>query len=337
MTNPQDPYWNNPFTYDPLGRVPLDDPPVEPSPVDMPSPAAPYPKPVNTSATLSLVFAFVCAPVGAVLGHVGLAQIRRSGERGRDRALAGVTLSYVFIGLTAVALIAWATLDTSPSNRTAAPAATTPAASGPTVAPDARATLLPDLAALKTITNDENLQTGPTWNHPRSQGQGSIDRPECWGSIGPGIPDAYTDAIAGYHAAEFTDTHSFLKSTHIIQVVAAFRDPPAAQSQLAKLLSGWRECAGKTVNSTPPGAQTIPFVLGAPADAGNGITTLDLTPKGPQLRATRAVAAKANVVVDLIVSCSGTTDGQVPRLAAVGIANYVLGKIPNWGLSRVVP
>ncbi len=31
------------------------------------------------------------APVGPVLGHLGLAQIGRTGERGRDRALIGVT------------------------------------------------------------------------------------------------------------------------------------------------------------------------------------------------------------------------------------------------------
>ena len=33
---------------------------------------------VNTLATLSLVFAFVFAPAGAILGHLGLAQIRRT-------------------------------------------------------------------------------------------------------------------------------------------------------------------------------------------------------------------------------------------------------------------
>ncbi|ETB52838.1 hypothetical protein O976_08135, partial [Mycobacterium avium subsp. paratuberculosis 10-8425] len=64
-------------------------------------------------ATLSLVFAFLFAPAGAVLGHLGLAQIRRTGELGRDRALVGVTLSYVFILLAVVALAGWATLGGS--------------------------------------------------------------------------------------------------------------------------------------------------------------------------------------------------------------------------------
>ncbi len=331
MTYPQDPFANNPFTYDPLGRVPFDGPPVGP-PVFTPPPAPPYRPPVNTLATLSLLFAFVFAPAGAILGHLGLAQIRRTGERGRDRALAGVTLSYIFVTLTVVAVVAWATLAASTSNRTAAPATTTTTAPpAPTVAPAAIATLLPSLGALENITSDQNLEAGQTWDHPaRSDREGTIDRPECWGSIAPGTPDAYTvDAIFGYHAAEFSDTRSLFKSIQIIQAVAAFRDPSAAQSQLAKLLSGWRQCGGTTVSVTIPGAGTIPFSVSVPADAGNGITTLDLTPKGVQVHSARAIAAKANVVIDLYVSYSGTTEVDRPRASAVSITNYILDKIPG--------
>ena len=61
----------------------------------------------NTLATLSVVFAFVFAPAGAILGHVGLSQIHETGERGRDRALVGITLSYVFMTVAVVALVVW--------------------------------------------------------------------------------------------------------------------------------------------------------------------------------------------------------------------------------------
>ena len=61
----------------------------------------------NTLATLSVLFAFVFAPAGAILGHLGLSQIRETGERGRDRALVGITLSYVFITVAVVALAVW--------------------------------------------------------------------------------------------------------------------------------------------------------------------------------------------------------------------------------------
>jgi hypothetical protein len=332
VTNPQDPYGNNPFSYDPLGRAPLPEPPEAP-PTFGPPPCRP---PVNTLATLSLVFAFVFAPAGAVLGHLGLAQIRRTGELGRERALAGMALSYAFITSTVLAAVAWAVFAAlSPtSDRTAAPASTTTAttaAPAPTVAPAALAGLLPGLDALKRITDDQNLEAGRTRDRPgRSDDAGTIDRAECWGSLAPGIPDAYqVDAIDGYHEAEFSDNRSLLKSIKVVEAAAAFRDPPAAQSQLAQLLAGWRECGGLTLRVKTPAAGTIPYSLSAPADGGNGISTLDLVPEGLQIRSVRAIAAKANVVVDLCVSYSGTTDTDRARQSAISIANYVLDKIPG--------
>ena len=331
MTYPEDPYGHNPFSYDPLGRVPLDPPPVQP-PIFTAPPLPPYHPPVNPFATLSLVFAFVFAPAGAILGHLGLAHIRRTGELGRNRAVVGLVQSYAFITLTILGLITWATLAGSRSDRITAPAATTSTGPAPaTVAPETAATLLPGVGDLKKITGDENLEAGQTWDHPnRSNREGTIDRPECWGSIGPGSPDAYdVDAISGYRAQAFTDTRTLLSSVGVIQAVAVFRDVPAAQSQLAKVLDGWHQCGGSTVNVTIPSGQTIPFSLSVPADAGNGVTTMDVEHKGLRVHSVRATAAKANVFIDLYLSYSGKSDGAGPRQAAVGVANYILGKIPG--------
>ena len=63
---------------------------------------------MNTLATLSVVFAFLLAPVGAILGHFALRDIRRRGDRGRNRALVGLTLSYAFTVIAVVALVLWA-------------------------------------------------------------------------------------------------------------------------------------------------------------------------------------------------------------------------------------
>ncbi|MGN9805544.1 DUF4190 domain-containing protein [Micromonospora sp. L32] len=71
----------------------------------------------NTMAILSLVFAFVFAPAGIVLGHLAKRQIRRTGEDGDQLATWGLILSYVFtaIGLLAccgwIALAVWANSD----------------------------------------------------------------------------------------------------------------------------------------------------------------------------------------------------------------------------------
>jgi hypothetical protein len=65
-------------------------------------PAAGYPAPAtgtNIMAILSLVFAFVFAPVGIVLGHVAKRQIKQTGEQGSGLATAGLVISYVFTGL----------------------------------------------------------------------------------------------------------------------------------------------------------------------------------------------------------------------------------------------
>lgn len=335
MTYPQDPYGQNPFSYDPLGRVPEIPPP--PPPELQALPALPYEETVNPFATLSLVFAFVFAPAGAILGHLGLAQIRRTGELGRNRALVGMTLSYVLIGLTVVGLTAWATLAGSTSNQTAAPTTSETAPQGPTVAPDAMAALLPGAADLKTITGNQNLEAGQKRGQPARSGrtESAVDRPECWGSIAAGTPEAYEGsngpAISGYQEQEFNDTRSLLSSVRIVQAVAGFHDLPAAQAQMANLLAGWHQCGGRTVNVTIAGGQTIQYALGAPVDASNGITTMDLTPKGLQLHAVRAIATKANVIVDIYVSYSGKSGkpGGGPGQAAEGIATYILNKIPG--------
>jgi hypothetical protein len=97
----------NPFGSDPFSVVQQ----PGPSPAAGPTPQQPRhggPAETNTLATLSVVFAFVFAPAGAILGHLGLGQIARTGQRGRERALIGVTLSYFFITVAVVALVVWA-------------------------------------------------------------------------------------------------------------------------------------------------------------------------------------------------------------------------------------
>ncbi|MEV4716616.1 DUF4190 domain-containing protein [Micromonospora noduli] len=64
----------------------------------------------NVLAILSLVFAFVFPPAGAVLGHVAKRQIRTSGEEGDQLATWGLILGYVFTGLTVLACCGWLAL-----------------------------------------------------------------------------------------------------------------------------------------------------------------------------------------------------------------------------------
>ena len=94
-----DPYQRDPFAQDPFGG-----PARPPAPGAPPAVAAPVQGDSHVMASLSIAFAFLFAPVGAVLGHVALSQ--DPDRRGRDLALVGVTLSYVFI---IAAVVLWVT------------------------------------------------------------------------------------------------------------------------------------------------------------------------------------------------------------------------------------
>ncbi len=64
----------------------------------------PRPQPTNALAIVSLVCAFVFAPLGIVFGHISLSQIRKTGEEGRGLAIAGLVVSYLITVFTAVVL-----------------------------------------------------------------------------------------------------------------------------------------------------------------------------------------------------------------------------------------
>lgn len=65
-------------------------------PAYAPGATAPQTRGTNVMAILSLVFAFVFAPLGIVFGHIAKKQIRRTGEGGSGLATAGLVLSYIF-------------------------------------------------------------------------------------------------------------------------------------------------------------------------------------------------------------------------------------------------
>jgi Domain of unknown function (DUF4190) len=114
----------------------------------------------KTLATLSIVFAFVFAPVGAVLGHLALSQIKHGKQQGRDRALIGLTLSYVFILFAVVALLLWAinAQSRSSSTTTAAPSAAVPTQAA--AIPDIQTTVITPPPPARRTVNVEDLRAG---------------------------------------------------------------------------------------------------------------------------------------------------------------------------------
>jgi hypothetical protein len=339
MTNP---LGDNPFGSDPFGGAEFGN--TQPRPPSFTPPPVLHQDDVNILATLSVVFAFVFAPAGALLGHLGLAQIRRTGQRGRDRALVGMVLSYAIVTVAVAALAVWATRAGTAPTRTAAPPTTTAHATAttttsttppgpPTVAPADLAGLLPSLDEYKNIVGDQNLAAlAPNFRPSHNPGDPDLDRPECWEALGGGEPNVYDmNAVVGYHSVVMVDQHDPNKSTQAGQVLLAFRDADAAQRQLAGLLSIWRQCGGSTMTLLqPPGSKLKPVAISmsVPADAGNGISTMYLTGRGPVLstRIDRAIAAKNNVLIDADVVMANSDHGQQ---AVLDITNEILGKIPG--------
>jgi hypothetical protein len=98
-------YGQQPDPYNPYGAAPGS--PAAPQ-YGQP-PQSPYGQPfqqaptsTNTMAILSLVFAFVFAPLAIVFGHMAKKQIKTTGEGGDGLATAGLVLGYIFTGLTFV-------------------------------------------------------------------------------------------------------------------------------------------------------------------------------------------------------------------------------------------
>lgn len=119
--------------------------------------AAPAPSgEVNTLATLSVVFAFVLAPVGAVLGHLALSQIKHRPQPGRTRAILGLTFSYVLIVLAVVALLVWLLLGAGRKTDTASTTDTMT----PTATPSVRSTVITPPAQRRPRVSVADLRVG---------------------------------------------------------------------------------------------------------------------------------------------------------------------------------
>ncbi|KBZ60620.1 hypothetical protein K875_03567 [Mycobacterium [tuberculosis] TKK-01-0051] len=337
MSNPFGP---GPFQPNPFGGGSFapQQQPAQPPPVALRDEA-------NVLATLSVVFAFVFAPAGLILGHWGLAQIRRTGQRGRDRALVGVTLSYVFITALVVALIVRATLpDSAPTNVAVPATATTKPPSGttprpaapprpPIVTPSDLPGLLPSLDEVKNITGDQVLVAYEPTSQPGSKYQ-LVDRPECSAVFAAGAPNTYDmQGALRYYATMMMETNNPRTPTEAGQAVVAYRDAAAAQAQLEKMQAIWHQCANSAMTLLPApdkkGNVAVALTVMAPVDAGGGISTIEVIAQqlSPRLGTYRAIAAKNNVLVDVMILMAETR-GRGPQ-SALDITNFILNKIPG--------
>ncbi|HEX5252614.1 MAG TPA: sensor domain-containing protein [Mycobacterium sp.] len=301
---------------------------------------------MNTLATLSVVFAFLLAPVGAVLGHFALKDIRRRGDRGRNRALVGLTLSYAFTVLATVALVLWATLgnhhagqSTAHSGGTIAAGAAKPSGAvsappEPSVTPEGLQSLVLTGEDVAGLIKAPGMYVNKTWTQTHELQPGdSFDPPECTEAVFNGLTASYRDS--GYRSIYGVDlgqhTNGFPHG--VSEFVATFDNAAAAQSFITGAVKQINSCAGKQLTYSHGGVSGI-YSVGTPVQAGpvtsvrSTLGTVQdngrITDVGSQhTSALRALAAKANVVVD--VDAIGRDLGD----DATTLVQGILGRIPS--------
>lgn len=327
---------NGGFGPDPFGGAPFGHNPFGAPPPTVAAPPPPPPDEPNTPATLSVVFAFLFAPAGAVLGHLGLARAHRTGGGGRDKALVGLTLSYAVIVVVVVALVVWgvtsqrepaATVVATPS-ATAAPSptqvsssTTTTTTPPPRIEPAGLEALVLPLDEIRAITNNPALAPEATYTAPTTSDNSRYDPPECVVSMFTGATEIYQGlGYRGFYAVTAADPGV---NTHVAQTVAVFDDAAAAQNALAAYQQRWRDCAGKRLKWTwVADGDTTMFTLGSPQPAPGPMTVMTNTNDGTGTLITRALTAKANVLVDIEVLGNGADQNQT-------ITNRIMQKIPG--------
>ena len=92
----QQPYGQQPYGQQPYGQQPYGQQPY--------GAAAPEEK-YNVLAIVSLVSAFFVSLAAIITGHIALSQIKRTGEKGRGLAIAGLVIGYASIAVSIIALI----------------------------------------------------------------------------------------------------------------------------------------------------------------------------------------------------------------------------------------
>jgi hypothetical protein len=292
---------------------------------------APTPaRPINAFATLSVVFAFLFAPVGAVFGHLGLSQIRRRGERGRERALVGLTLSYSFTLIAAVVLVIWTVVGMRAGNSstvaTSPPAATSSVSSVPEK-PLVTAAQLPKLLLsideVKHAVNAPNLaKVEDTAGLIGTQGL-TVTPPECVGALFASTKQAYQrspvrDVFSRAITGDGQDGIVVLNET-----MSTFENVSAATSFVSQINGEWQGCAGKSVTLAGKG-NTITLDVGQPEANGTAMTLQNsLEGSLPGFSSNRAIVAKANVVIDL------DAQGFDMGVSLKTLADQIMAKVPN--------
>ena len=287
-------------------------------------------RPVNAFATLSVVFAFLFAPAGAVFGHLGLSQVRRTGERGRERALIGLTLSYAITLIAVVVLVIWTVVGmraAKPSTVATPPPPATGSVSSVPERPLVTAAQLPKLLLsideVKHAVNAPNLAKVEDMAGLIGTQGVTVTPAECLSALFASTKQAYQrnpvrDVFSRAITGDGQDGMVVLNET-----MATFENASAATSFVSRVNGEWGGCAGKSVTVAGKG-NTITLDVGQPEANGTAMTIQNsLEGSLPGFSSNRIIVAKANVVIDM--DAQGFDMGD----ALKKLADQIMAKVPS--------
>jgi hypothetical protein len=242
----------------------------------------------------------------------------------------GVTLSYTFIVVVVVAVVVWTIVgnDWGALSQTAAtkPAKVSGAKPPPPPEPILTSADLPKLLlSLDEVSGIMQIPAGMVEKYRVTDvGTGNIpsgtgDPIECAGAV----LAAQAPSYEGSGQRGFYEVYDGAAQGQgvVDQAVVVFDSAAAAQSFVTKSVDQWRQCAGKKFTaSTPQGSAS--WTVGEPVPVG-GMTLFRNTLPQPDRPDDRVLAAKSNVVVDLVAYKVGLGD------EATTIATRILRRIPG--------
>ena len=316
------------------GRDVFGAPGAQPPPPGFPGrPPAPAQE-VNELATLSVIVAFVFAPAGAVLGHLALSRIKRTGEPGRRRAIIGTTLSYLMTVLAVIALAAWQLWPTPPS----------PDAQIPAVTPAQALLTIPELdrvmhATFRASSYAPDSAGGPELLNSFTNVFEGEDYLRCAGAVYPVAQSTYqggtVDAVAARSVAAGDGEHRY---TGVDQSAVQLTSPAQAQRILEQATKQWQECEGTTLHWKIPNHSRISMAATiSNVRLADGMLTATLQ-RGSRdssvySPSARVLAVKDNFVIETDVSMYDLADTNDsigvtgPDAPGMQVARAILDKI----------
>ncbi|WP_135452737.1 sensor domain-containing protein [Mycobacterium sp. DL99] len=180
---------------------------------------------------------------------------------------------------------------------------------------DVLGSMLASESELNTILATTGLRSKTALRQPaRLDADEHASRPVCLAVIGNAMDEVYRDSgFRQFRESLFADEGDDLE---VDQAVTAFDTPTAAKTLVARTVDTWRQCAGDNLTiSYDSNRRPSTFVLGNPSVVDDIDVTNEQSPTSPQQGSRRAILAVDNVVVDVRITGTNLTDGQVVQLA----------------------